>query len=49
MWHSLVASVEGMTAGKIYSFFYRATNEVGNSENSITVQYALVDIPAAPG
>jgi len=49
MTHILVAANEGMTAGKIYKFYFKATNEVGQSENSIIVDYALVDVPDAPG
>jgi len=29
MTHTLVADTEGMVAGKIYKFFFRAINEVG--------------------
>jgi len=49
MSHTLVAATEGMIAGKIYKFFFRAINEVGQSERSIIVDYALVNVPDAPG
>jgi hypothetical protein len=49
MTHTLIATVDGMTAGLVYKFYFRAINEVGQSEDSITVDYALVNVPDAPG
>ena len=38
-----------MTTGLIYKLVFQAVNAIGNSMNSNTVQYALVDVPIAPG
>lgn len=41
--------MDGLTTGTVYKFTFRATNQVGHSEDSNIVLYALVDVPAAPG
>ena len=47
MEHILTDTVDSMTAGLIYKFKFRAINEIGNSEDSDIIQYALVDTPLA--
>jgi hypothetical protein len=39
---------DSLTTGKVYKFKFRATNEIGNSQDSSIVEYALVDVPEAP-
>jgi hypothetical protein len=40
---------DGLTTGLIYKFKFRATNQIGNSQDSNIVEFALADVPAAPG
>jgi len=47
-YHTLTIAADGLEEGKIYTFRYRATNSIGNSEFSDAVRYALVDPPPAP-
>jgi len=46
--HVLTTAADGLETGKIYTFRYRATNSIGNSELSDAVRFALVDPPPAP-
>lgn len=36
---------DSLQTGKVYKLKFRATNEIGNSEDSTIVEYALVDVP----
>lgn len=47
MEHTLYDSVDSLTTGLIYKFKFRATNAIGNSEDSEIVEFALVDQPVA--
>jgi hypothetical protein len=49
MSYTLIAANQGMSQGLVYKFFFKAINEIGASDNSVTVKYALVDVPQAPG
>jgi hypothetical protein len=40
---------DSLTSGLIYKFKFRAINKIGNSQDSDVVEYALVDVPNAPG
>jgi hypothetical protein len=46
--HTLTTVDDGLQTGTIYKFHFRATNDVGESQDSNIVQYALVDVPVAP-
>lgn len=48
MLYTLQQVRDNLQTGLIYKFKFRATNEVGNSEDSSIVEYALVDVPIAP-
>jgi hypothetical protein len=39
---------DSLTTGLIYKFKFRAINQIGNSQDSDIVEYALVDVPTAP-
>jgi len=45
MLFTLEKARDGLTTGLIYKFKFRAINEIGNSEDSRIVEYALVDVP----
>lgn len=40
---------DSLTTGLIYKFKFRAINQIGNSQDSDIVEFALVDVPTAPG
>jgi hypothetical protein len=49
MSYSVIAANEGMSGGLIYKFMIRAVNLKGSSADSVIVQYALAEVPDAPG
>ena len=49
MQFTLQSTRDNLVTGKIYKLVFQAVNSVGNSMNSNVVQYALADVPVAPG
>jgi hypothetical protein len=47
--HTLTVADDSITSGLIYKFVFRTTNAVGNSLESNIVEYAICDVPLAPG
>jgi hypothetical protein len=45
LFHTLDTTIDGLTTGVIYKFVFKAINQVGGSEDSNIVQYAICDIP----
>jgi hypothetical protein len=48
LYHTLDLTTDSLTTGVIYKFVFKATNQVGGSEDSNIVEYALCDVPASP-
>lgn len=44
----LTHTVAGLDTGTVYKFLFRATNSVGNSQDSFIAAFAAVDSPLAP-
>ena len=48
MTHTLSTAVDGIDSGRVYTFKYRSSNAVGDSEFSTEVRYAVSSPPGQP-
>jgi len=48
MTHTLTTLLDGIIAGRVYTFKYRAVNVIGSSDFSAEVRYAIAAPPAKP-